>query len=35
MDNMTQAEREAAVDEWARGKSAEQLVAEFRRNCAD
>jgi hypothetical protein len=35
MDNRTQAEREAAVEEWAKGKSAEQLMAEFRRNCAD
>jgi hypothetical protein len=34
MDNRTQAEREAdqaAVDEWAKGKSVEQLMAEFRR----
>jgi hypothetical protein len=38
MDNRTQAEREAAeaaVDEWAKGKSVEQLMAEFRRDMAD
>ena len=38
MDNRTQAEREAdqaAVDEWAKGKSVEQLMAEFRRDMAN
>jgi len=38
MDNRTQAEREAdqaAVDEWVKGKSVEQLMAEFRRDMAN
>ena len=38
MDNRTQAEREAdqaAVDEWVKGKSVEQLMAEFRRDRAN
>jgi hypothetical protein len=35
MDNRTRAELEAAADEWARGKSAEQLKAEALQNMRD